>query len=257
MFLWIASERSVTHMIIERSMFGLNKLLFKTKKKEFFLVLCHTRVSWQQALKISAVILMMTDITSTRTVLQALRLCYRYTIDVKSQNACWLTCQETLYSNSEQRNTTPEAKWQKTKTTRVPKRKSTAAKQSRITKKRFRKVNSEVKMWKKDAIYIQKIQNVQPWKCQNMKVSCFEKKPYFQISTGDFSEKNIFNEYFCQHPHPGVALYNPPPTADQTWMPLEQIGGLNTSLQDTPVVVSLLYGRALFIHQPLSYYSCC
>ena len=63
---------------------------------------------------------------------------------------------------------------------------------------------------------------------------------------------SFFLYFSYKHLCLAAALYNPPPTAGQTVMPLEQIGGLNASLQETSVVVSRAYGRALLIHYPHS-----
>lgn len=90
-----------------------------------------------------------------------------------------------------------------------------------------------------------KIQNVLLWKVKLVK-SIDKKCEIFWTQILSFFFLNV-------HSHLVAALYNPPPTAGQTVMPLQQMGGLNASLQGSSVVVSLAWESITHSLSPLRF----
>lgn len=170
----------------------------------------------------------MKDNISTRIVFErALQLGYRYPLDVRSCKAQRLTCQEALYRNSEQQNATLEAnchtgKKHKKKWKGLGKKKSSATTEKN-RHGRLERWNQEADVKGKHNLNTKKYQIFHRLEPNSEGFCCLEEK-YVPVWKSERSFQLYF--FFYKHSHLVVALYNPPPTAGQTVMPLKQIEGV-------------------------------
>lgn len=118
----------------------------------------------------SVVILVMKDNISTRIVLEwALQLSYRHPLDVRSCKARQVTCQEALYRNSEQQNSTLEAnchEWEK-KWRVLKKKSSSTTQQNRHSHFFIRWSRKYSRCERKNAVGIQNTYSVRQWRVQS------------------------------------------------------------------------------------------